>query len=110
MLSYIKTSPFLILLLSGLLLTVGDIIFKKWILTPTWTLYAFGIAIWLIALNGLAYSFKFQNIATASLVLVLFNIISLALVSLIYFKEPLSSRELLGIVMGLAAVALLELD
>ncbi len=108
MLNSDKYYPILLLAAGGILLTVGDIILKKWVVNSSWNLYLAGLFVWLIALNALAYSFKFQNIAVASMLIVIFNVATLAVVSAYYFGEPLSNKQLFGLLLGLASVALLE--
>ncbi|MBS3092369.1 EamA family transporter, partial [Candidatus Pacearchaeota archaeon] len=62
----------------------------------------------LIGLNFLAQSFKYKNIAVASVIFVIFNVVILAIVSWFYFKETLSIWQIMGIVLGLTSVILLE--
>lgn len=101
--------PFLLLLAGGSVLTVGDIVMKKWVGNNNWFLFAFGLLIYLIGLCFLAFSFKYKNIAVASVILVLINITTLSLASWLYFKEALSPLQIIGIVLGVGVVAFLEL-
>jgi multidrug transporter EmrE-like cation transporter len=103
-----KLFPTALLLVSGLLLTIGDIILKKWVLSNSAHHYLYGLLFWIVALNMLAWSFRYKNIAVASMLMVIFNVLSLVLVSVFYFKENLSGREALGILLGIASVVLLE--
>ncbi len=98
----------LLLFIGGLLLTAGDIIMKKWVINNSFYFYFFGIIIYLVALNFLAQSYKFKNIAIASMIFVIFNIITLSIVSWFYFKETLSPMQILGIVLGISSVIILE--
>lgn len=95
-------------LLGGIVLTLGDIIMKKWILLDKWYLLVSGLFVWLLGNSFLAFSFKYTNIAIASLWLVLFNVISLLLVSYFYFGEKLSTIQIVGIILGLISAAILE--
>jgi len=99
----------ILLAIGGVVLTCGDILMKKWVATNTYMFYFIGLAIYLVGLNFMAQSFKFENIAVASTLLVIFNIISLAIVSWLFFKETLSPLQIVGIVMGIATVIILEL-
>lgn len=101
--------PFLLLIIGGLILTVGDIVMKKWILNQHITIFVFGLFIYLIGLIFLSYGFKYKNIAVASTIFVLCNVITLSLVSWLYFKEPLSSFQIIGILFGFGAILFLEL-
>lgn len=101
--------PILILALGGIILTIGDIIMKKWVNTQSNVFYIIGIAVWIIGLLFLAESFKFKNIAVASLIFNIFNIVTLVAVSWLYFKEKLSGLELIGILLGIIAIIFLEI-
>ena len=98
----------LLTLLGGIILTVGDIVMKKWIINNNWYIFISGLLIWLLGNSFLALSFKYTNIAIASLWLVLFNIITLLFVSYFYFGEKLSTIQIIGIILGLVAAAILE--
>ena len=101
--------PLMLLAIGGIILTVGDIMMKKWVVSNSWIVYAVGMIFWIIGLNFLAYSFKFKNIAVASVIFVLFNIVTLLIFSYFYFKEGMSTFEILGMVLGIAAIIFLEL-
>jgi multidrug transporter EmrE-like cation transporter len=98
----------ILLFIGGVILTFGDIIMKRWVTTNNYWLYISGLAIYLVGLNFLAQSFRYKNIAVASVILVIFNVAILALVSWLYFKEALSLMQILGIVLGIAAIVILE--
>ena len=93
----------------GAVLTCGDILMKKWVVTNSVYLYIGGMLIYLVGLNFLAQSFKYKNIAVASIIFVLFNIILLAIVSWFYFKEKLSALQIVGLIVGIAAIVILEM-
>jgi len=82
---------------------------KKWVVTNSVYLYIGGMLIYLVGLNFLAQSFKYKNIAVASIIFVLFNIILLAIVSWFYFKEKLSALQIVGLIVGIAAIVILEM-
>ncbi len=99
----------ILLLIGGIILTVGDIFMKKWVNTNSYLFYFIGLAIYLIGLNFLAQSFKYKNIAVASVIFVIFNVVTLAIVSWIYFKEALSPLQISGIVIGIISIVVLEI-
>jgi len=101
--------PFIILAAGGLILTLGDVLMKKWVVSSNNWVYLGGLSIWIIGLNFLAMSFKYKNIAVASTILVLINVIALAIVSWLVFEEKLTLHEMVGIVVGLIAIIILEL-
>ena len=82
---------------------------KEWVITNKPYIYLVGITIYLIGMNFLAFSFKYKNIAVASVIFVLINIITLLAFSYFYFHEKLSGLEIAGILLGIAAIVMLEL-
>jgi len=82
---------------------------KKWVSTGRYLLYFIGLAIYLLGLNFLAQSFRFKNIAVASVIFVIFNVVTLSLVSWLWFKESLSPIQIIGIAAGFVSIILLEL-
>ena len=101
--------PILLIFIGGLILTVGDIIMKKWVINETAGLFIAGMLVYLFGLVFLAISYKYKNIAVASTMFVVFNIITLSIVSWLYFKETLSPLQITGIMLGIIAVVLLEI-
>ncbi len=101
--------PLVLLAAGGIVLTAGDLLMKKWVITNQLWFYIGGLFIWLIGLNFLALSFKYKNIAVASVIFVLINVISLAIFSWFYFKEPLSLLQIFGLILGALAIVILEL-
>ncbi|MEK6957596.1 MAG: SMR family transporter [archaeon] len=99
----------ILLAIGGIILTVGDIVMKQWVQTDKVWLYVLGLGIYLIGLNFLAQSFKSKNIAVASVIFVIFNVVTLSIVSWIYFKEQLSGMQIAGIMLGLSSIVVLEL-
>lgn len=102
--------PIILLFIGGLILTMGDLVMKKWIIENNITIFISGLAIYLLGLIFLAYSFKYKNIAAASTIFVIFNIITLSIVSWIYFKETLTPFQMIGIALGIVSILFLELS
>jgi multidrug transporter EmrE-like cation transporter len=100
---------FILLLIGGIILTVGDILMKKWVSSNNYVFYIVGMIVYLVGMNFLAQSFKYKNIAVASVIFVIFNVVTLSIVSWLYFKETLSALQIVGIVVGLCSVILLEM-
>jgi multidrug transporter EmrE-like cation transporter len=101
--------PLILLFLGGLVLTAGDIIMKKWVVSHNIFLFISGLAVYLFGLIFLALSYKYKNIAVASTIFVIFNIITLSIVSWFYFKEALSTTQLIGIAFGILSLLCLEI-
>ena len=101
--------PTIILLIGGVVLTAGDIMMKQWVATSSGYWYWIGLSVYIIGLNFLAQSFKYKDIATASVAFVLFNVISLSIVDRLFFNVKLTTLQLTGIIIGLIAIIVLEL-
>ena len=99
----------LILLIGGVFLTLGDVIYKYWAGHEHLSLYLIGLALYLVGLVFLVESYKFQNIEVSSALIVLFNIAMLTLVGWAYFHEKIGLFEIAGLLLAGAAILLLEI-
>ena len=102
------SNPLFLLAIGGGVLTLGDIIFRYWVDQSSPVLYAMGLATYLLGLIFLVESFKYQNIAVASATFVIFNILSLLVVSWAYFGDKISLTQTIGIFLAIVAIFLLE--
>ncbi len=102
----------IILFVSGTILTVGDILLKYWVekgSTYSSALYVFGIVAYLIGSMLLVESYKHDiNIAVAGILQIMFNTIILVLFTYLFFKEPLTTKQILGILVGMTSIYLLK--
>jgi multidrug transporter EmrE-like cation transporter len=103
-----NTFAFLILVVGGVTLTIGDIIFKYWLGHSRTSLYVIGFLLYAIALVLLIESYKFDNIAVASSILDVSNVVILAVVSWAVFEEPLSLVQMLGVLASMIGLFLLQ--
>ena len=103
-----NTFAFSILILGGIALTIGDVVFKYWLGHSRFSLYAIGFVLYAVALVLLIESYKFDNIAVASSILDISNVVILAVVSWIVFEEPLSFVQILGVCAGMVGLFLLQ--
>lgn len=92
------------LAIGGLLLTIGDVVFKFWAKEALARYYVSGLALYLMGMLCLVESFKTHNMAVASAIFVVVNIVTLAIVSWLYFAEPLTSQQMVGISLAIVAV------
>jgi len=99
----------LLLILGGLILTIGDIFIKKWTIDNGLFNFFFVITLWIIALLLLAYTFRFMNIVSATFIEILVNVITLVFADYFFFKDPITRPEIIGIVVGFIAIYILEL-
>lgn len=99
---------YILILIAGLFLTLGDVFMQKWIDTNSYWYYFIGMVIYVLALGGLAFSFKYKSIVIASILYILVNIISLILVNQLFFGKSMTISEYIGIGFALISVVFLE--
>ena len=99
----------ILVLIGGLVLTIGDIFMKQWTYSNNWTTFIIGLLTWCIGLVFLAFSFKYKNIAVGSLIFSVSNVIFLTIFSWLYYKEALTINQIIGIILGIIAVIFLEI-
>lgn len=99
----------IILLLAGLILTAGDLVAGKWVENNKKFFYILALVFYMVGLNFLIYSYKFEDIAVASVIMEIFNVATLTLAGKFFFKENISKTELAGIIVGVVAVIILEI-
>ncbi len=102
-------NPLILIFLGGLILTAGDFFMKKWVDSNDSYQFIYGILLYLVSMVILGYSFKFKNIAVASTIMVIFNVVTLMLLSWGFFDEKLSTAQIFGIFFGILAVIFCEL-
>ena len=101
--------PLVLVFIGGIILTAGDIVLKKWVVTSYASFYVLGLILYFISMNFLAQSYKYEDIAIASMIMVIFNILTLTLVGYFVFKENITAYEIMGIVLGITALIFLEI-
>jgi multidrug transporter EmrE-like cation transporter len=101
-------SPIISIFIGGLFLTAGDIVFKQWATHLTWLPYLAGLALYIIGMLFLVRTYSTENIAVATVLFVIFNIVTLVLVSWLYFKEPVTLLQGLGILLAFGVILLLR--
>lgn len=102
--------PFLavvFILVSGLSLAWGDIMLRKWVSAPHFLFYLLGFGAYFIGLNCLAQSFKHEQLVIAVTASVIVNILAVLAANYFIFHEPLATRHLIGVVLGVATIAFL---
>lgn len=97
-----------ILLIAGITLTIGDLFAGIWIKKSKKIFYILTLFLYMIGLNFLIYSFRFEDIAVASIIMEIFNIVTLTFAGIFLFKENITRREVAGIIVGLISVLILE--
>ena len=101
--------PFYIILvfIGGVALTVGDLFAGKYIKSKTKLLYSAVMLFYIIGLTFLIFSYKYENIAVASIMMEIFNVITLTIAARFLFKQNITKIELCGIFVGLMAIVVL---
>lgn len=95
---------------AGILLTAGDFVLRYWTNnTHIWKWYIIGVLIYFLALNLLAQSYRFKNIAIASLIMEIVNLATYLGVSYWKFGDTLSRLEITGVILGIAAIVCFEI-
>jgi multidrug transporter EmrE-like cation transporter len=103
------------LIFFGLILTatlfevVGDIFFKKWTIDNNNLILIVGFVIYFVGTIFWAFSLKYEYLSKSISVLTILNLIAVALVGVLYFKEDLTLVNKIGIILGILSVALIEL-
>lgn len=99
---------FWLIFIGGLILTVGDVFQKQWVATGKTYNFWIGLLIWLIGCVCLAFSFKEKNMAVASVMFVVFNALSLSLVSWFWYNEKLTATQMTAMALAVASIVVLE--
>jgi len=104
-----KLAPLVLLFIGGIIFTAGDIIAAEWVRVGGSYLYIFIMLMYMIGMFFLISSYKAEDIAVASVIMVIFNVVTLTIVGILFFHEGISVTKIFGILLGLIAVVLLEL-
>ncbi len=96
------------IIISSLFLTAGDISFRYYI-ENHWNMgFVVSFGIYMIGIFFLTMSFFGQNIAVATVIGILFNITTYLIFAYFLFGDMISIRESIGLLLGFAAIFLLE--
>ena len=100
--------PIVWIVSGGLFLTLGDVIIRFWISSNWLPGFFLGFTMYLIGIFALIMSFFGQNIAVASVAIIIVNIATLTIVNAYFFNVHLSTIQYIGIVFGLVSFTILE--
>jgi len=88
---------------------IGDILFKEWsIHNKSWFLIL-GILAYMAATLFWAFSLKYQSLSKAMVIFAVLTLIVGILVGVFFYKEELTTVNVIGVVGGLISIVLLEL-
>lgn len=88
----------------GVFYTAGDWFIKKWALGNDIRFLIPGLILWFLGMCLLANEYKYDNMATASLSILIFNMITLVFMSWFCFNEPLNLTKMLGVFFGIISL------
>lgn len=101
-------APIYWMVISSVFLTVGDIMFRWW-LEQQWPHgFALSCGIYALGMFCLIMSFFGENIAIATVIGITLNVIFYLAYAYFAYGDTLSTKEIIGIFTGLAAIYLLE--
>jgi multidrug transporter EmrE-like cation transporter len=98
----------LLALVSGTLLTIGDLIILKWVKTNNPWSFTQGLTIYTVALAFMIMACKYKHIAIVSVTMVVLNVVCLLIVSRILYGDRFNAAQIGGICLGLLAIIVLE--
>jgi multidrug transporter EmrE-like cation transporter len=101
--------PMLYIIASGILLTVGDLIMKKWVVSSMTRYYLIGLVAYFIGLNFLAQSYLYRHVAVATCLVNILNILVLVVVSALVFRDRLTVQEYVGIFLAISSLIVLNI-
>lgn len=104
-----KTVYFLTILISVGLELIADYLFKTWVTANKAFIFWIGVVIYAIGTIFWALSLKYESLSRAG---IFFNIVYLAMIvviSIIIFRETVTWREILALLLCIGAILLLEL-
>ena len=87
---------------------IGDVLFKKWAIDSKNVMIISGLLIYFIGTIFWAISLKYEYLSKAISIFTVLNLVVIALVGMLYFKEDLSLINKIGIVLGISSVILIE--
>jgi drug/metabolite transporter (DMT)-like permease len=108
--TWLNLSPTALMLLGGVILTLGDLAIKTWIIQQNRPAFWLGMAIYMAGMAVLAHTFRHRNIATASIICVVFNVITLIIATRFLYGETISRQKYLGMGVGVMAIVILEME
>lgn len=100
------------LMLVGLGLVTGDLLMKNWIISGasfrnlSLVVYLSALVVYSGSLTVYAYQLRTINFGIATIVPILVNIVIVALISFLYYKEALSVYQGIGLLLAVGAIVL----
>jgi multidrug transporter EmrE-like cation transporter len=105
----LKIAFFALIFLAVALEIGGDIFFKKWSLANSNTMLYIGLTVYFLGSIFWALSLKYETLSKAISVFTILNLVIVAAVGVLYFKEDLTVINKLGIALGILSIILVEM-
>ncbi len=99
---------FALIITAVLLEAAGDILFKKWAIDAKQAVLIAGLIIYFIGTIFWAISLRYEYLSKAISIFTILNLIVIVLVGTLYFKEKITTINIIGIILGIASIILLE--
>ncbi len=104
-----RTLHFYALLAIAVLFEVtGDLLFRKWGIEQRWPLFVISLVVYNMAVVAWACSLRITQVSSAIMMLGVLNVILVVIGGVVLFKEKLSAPQILGLLLGVASLALLH--
>ena len=95
-------------ILCGVLLTVGDFVFRSWLEHQSGAGFWVTLVIYIAGLLCMMLSCFSENIAIAAILAVVINSVGYLAIAWLWWGDTINSREAIGVLVGIAAIAILE--
>ena len=86
----------------------ADLLLKKWALDSKDLILAVGLTIYFAGTVFWAFSLKYGYLSSAISAFTVLNLVAVALIGILYFKEGLSTLNKVGLILGILGVILIE--
>lgn len=100
-------------ILIGLGMVLGDIFMKTWanqnfsLHGTALLIYALALVSYIVSLTFYGLQLRENNFSIATTLPIIINVLIVAIATVIYYKEPLSAKAIIGILFAVAAVIFL---
>lgn len=95
-------------IIGGILLTVGDVALRSWFETHWKFGFTASFVIYVLGMLCMMMSFFGENIAIATVVMVLLNTILYLVISYYLYGDTLHTPQMIGIALGMVAIVFLK--
>ncbi|HII14840.1 MAG TPA: hypothetical protein HA362_00845 [Nanoarchaeota archaeon] len=105
----VKAAFFALIAATVVLEVIGDVLFKKWALGSRNLFLGIGLLVYFTGTVFWAFSLRYEYLSKAISVFSVLNLIIIALVGVLMFRENLSVINKAGIALGVLSVILIEI-